>query len=182
MTNWVTTRVFARTVNDEEIEQRVVEIDGGSELSAIALYELGCMDEEAQAPLKNELNLDRRVDDWLGVCAEEEAIDADDDEILEIEGFWQDPREAARKFKALSEVFARKSAGAQRWWAASENGIFERLFKSALDGRVHDSPSPGCASGDGLCHLAYCFAKTAEALEAVAESGDEEVLITFHPF
>jgi hypothetical protein len=177
VTNWIELEVQGQVISEEEISRQLGEQDAHSEVLGIVLYELGCLDEEQQRPLRHELGIDSDLTTtWLRLYVNEEMDGS-------AEPFWQAPSDAASKLQALAKLFDQRTEAAQYLWRLSLNGIFDNLMPRALEMRVEtDRPSPGCASGDWACHLAYCLRATAEVVEGLSRQGETAVLLTFAPF
>lgn len=177
MTNWITLEVFGRRTSTEEINRQLIEQKTASYVLGIVLYELGCLTENEELPIRRELGADSEVaSKWLKLYVDEEMDGS-------AEPFWQTPTEAAKKLRALANLFYYRTEGAQYLWRKAVEGIFDNLMPRAIALDVDtDRPSPGCSSGDWACHLAHCLRATAEVLEDLERKGETGVLLNFAPF
>ena len=178
MTNWITIEVLGRMTPTDEITRQRIKQEATSHILGIVLYELGCLTEDEELPIRRELGVGNDVArKWLKLYVDEEMDGS-------AEAFWQTPSDAASKLKALANLFHHRTEAAQWLWRrATLEGIFDNLVPRALAMDVDtDRPSPGCSSGDWACHLAYCLRATAEVLEGLERKGETGVLLSFAPF
>src|SRR5262245_20495971 len=94
MTNWVSMRIIGRSLSQDDIGDKLYERSATSTVYALSMYELALAGDERVKPINRALGLGDDADpaEWLGVCVEEEAIDADQDEIPEVDDhYWQPP-------------------------------------------------------------------------------------------
>ena len=177
MTNWIEVDVVARIVPEDEVTRLSRELRCSSEVLGVVLYELGCLDDNQQEPIRKELGVDIDLAiKWLKLYVNEE-FDGDS------APFWQSPTEAAAKLRALAGIFETRGPAAHHLWQLSLEGVFGGLMPRAVRLRIDtDRPSPGCSSGDWACHLAYCLKANAGLMDALTRQGETEVLLTFAPF
>lgn len=177
MTNWIELEVMGRVTATEELRRLAYRLNCNSEVLGIVLYELRCLDDDQQAPIRTELGVDIDLaTEWLKLYVDEE-----------LDGgsapYWQTHFEAGAKLRALAELFERRGAAAHHLWRLSLEGVFGELMPRAIALCVDtDRPSPGCSSGDWACHLAYCLSANAKLMDALAQQGETEILLTFAPF
>jgi len=177
MTNWIDLQVIGRTIPESEVDDQAYDLGCASEVLGIVLYEIVCLNETQQRPIQRELgvNVDLAVD-WLKLFAGERLGD-------DSAPYWQCPLEAAEKLRRLAGIFESRGLAAQHLWQLSWEGVFSDLMPRAMALCVDtDEPSPGCPSGDWACHLASSLRANAALMDALAQQGESEVLLTFAPF